>query len=115
LSVTTESIIYIRKYRNPSTILLDQLSDTNNRKRLQYRRRDIDSNFFQSVLNTIEKSKYINTVLQLLTIVQEAIRILEIEYQSRFLQTKLDTIIDYFSNNTKASIFIAINSTSRDY
>jgi hypothetical protein len=39
---------------------------------------------------------------------------LEIEYQSRLSQIELDTTIDYLSDKTKASVFIAMSSTSRD-
>jgi hypothetical protein len=66
-------------------------------------------------LNTVEKQQQLKgTILRLLSLVQEAICILETEYQSRLSQAELDSTIDYFSNKTKASIFIAISSTSRD-
>ena len=100
------------KRRNPSTTSLDQLSDTNNKKRSQRGGRDTDSDFFESVLSAVEKSRRTSTVLRPLTIVQEAIRMLEMEYQSRLSQTELDTTIDYLSDNTKASVFIAMSSTS---
>jgi hypothetical protein len=49
-----------------------------------------------------------------LTIVQEAIRMLEMEYESRLSRTELDDAIDYLSDKTKASVFIAMSSISRD-
>jgi hypothetical protein len=73
LSTTLEPIIYIRKCGNPSTTSLDQLSDIDDKKKAWRGGRDIDSDFFKSILSVVEKQQVNSIVLRPLSVVQEAI------------------------------------------
>jgi hypothetical protein len=49
-----------------------------------------------------------------LNIVQHAIQLLQIEYQTRLSQDKFDKVVDLLENKSKVSAFIRLSSNARD-